>query len=68
MKKLTKEQAEIICYKWDAEGPWYALENGYLKDLIGTEYEKIMLVAKTSMSNLEEVINGLKEKFNIDDS
>ena len=67
-KEITKEMAESMCYKWDAEGPWYAVDEGYFEDLMGTEHESKLLAAKESMGELEDLLSSFKEKWDIADS
>lgn len=67
MKKLNKDDAELICHKVEFEGLATAVIKGYLDCLIGTEFEETLLKVSAAMRELESTINSIKEEFKIED-
>lgn len=67
MKKITKKQAEILCFKADNEGVSYAIQNGYL-DAPGTELEPLVNQAKDLLDKIDSILEDLREKYDISES
>lgn len=67
MREITKEQAEQLCYKADAEGLDYAILNGYM-DAPGTILEDPVNRANGALTEINTIINELKEKYDIEDA
>lgn len=66
MKKITKKQAEVLCYKADSEGLDYAIQEGYL-DAPGTELEAPVKAAKAALQKVNAILEGLKEQYELED-
>ncbi len=67
LRELTKEEAEILCYKVDNEGMAYAVKEGYC-DFPGTTIQPVVDKAKKAMKELEACIEQLKEEHEIEDA
>lgn len=66
MKPITRNAAEKLLNSIDMEGLWYALREGYLDELHGTNLEKVAEEARVSMLKFEKSMDSLREKFDIE--
>lgn len=67
MRVIKKAEAENLCRSADMEGLSYAIQEGYL-DAPGTNLGKLVDKAKILLDKIENKLQELKEKYDIEDS
>ena len=65
LKPVTKDVAEGVLFKIDMEGIWYALQEGYCRELHGTVLEPLMEAAAVSMRRFENALETIREQHGI---
>ncbi len=68
MKEVTKDNAEIICYKANSEGFDYCFTeySDWIEETKGTDLEQLILNYQDASEKLKEKLNELREKYDIE--
>lgn len=69
-KKVTKENAELICFKVDSEGFDYCFTeySDWKEETKGTTLEPLIKAYQQAKENLERELFELREKYDIEGS
>lgn len=70
MKKVTKDNAEIICFKSDSEGFDYCFTDysSWEDETKDTKLEPLVKAYQKASEELKEALSELKEEYGIEDS
>lgn len=70
MKKVSKKNAEIICFKVDTEGFDYCFTaySAWKEETDGTNLEPLILAYRQAQEKLNDAVNELREEYEIEES
>lgn len=69
MKKVSKENAELICFKADSEGFDYCFTDysDWKKETKGTNLEPLVKAYQDASENLKSALDELREEYEIEE-